>query len=103
MSHVPKLGVLVGMELMVNGLKQMVPDGITVSRLLDTLKVTPERVVIEVNLTILKRAEHPTTTLKDGDQVEIIHFVGGGSSARTGRLYFRHSFSLSENRNVPRE
>lgn len=65
---------------MVNGVKQTVPEGTTVTQLLDTLKILPERVVVEVNLTILKRAEHARTTLKEGDQVEIVHFVGGGSS-----------------------
>lgn len=64
---------------MVNGVKQTVPEGTTVTQLLDTLKILPERVVVEVNLTILKRAEHTNTALKEGDQVEIVHFVGGGS------------------------
>ena len=65
-------------ELMVNGVKQSVPDGTTVTQLLNVLKIVPERVVVELNLTILKRAEHGTAILKDGDQVEIVHFVGGG-------------------------
>jgi len=66
-------------QLMVNGVRQTVTDGTTVTQLLDILKILPERVVVEVNLTILKRAEHASTTLKEGDQVEIVHFVGGGS------------------------
>jgi len=66
------------MELLVNGITQVLPDGTTVTQLLETLKIMPERVVVELNLTILKRAEHATTTLKDDDQVEIVHFVGGG-------------------------
>ena len=65
-------------ELMVNGVKQSVPDGTTVTQLLNVLKIVPERVVVELNLTILKRAEHAHTMLKDNDQVEIVHFVGGG-------------------------
>ena len=68
------------MEVMVNGVKQTVPERTTITHLLDTLKILPERVVVEVNLTILKRAEHANTTLKEGDQVEIVHFVGGGCS-----------------------
>jgi thiamine biosynthesis protein ThiS len=68
------------MRLMVNGEKREVPDGTTVTQLLETLKIVPERVVVEVNLTILKRAEHPTAVLTEGDQVEIVHFVGGGGS-----------------------
>ena len=67
------------MEVVVNGDKRELPDGITVSRLLETMKVVPERVVVEVNLTILKRAQHASTVLKEGDRVEIVHFVGGGS------------------------
>ena len=66
-------------ELVVNGVKQSVPDGMTVTQLLNTLKIASERVVVELNLTILKRAEHGNTILKDGDQVEVVHFVGGGS------------------------
>ena len=68
------------MKVMVNGEARELPEGMTVSGLLQTLGVAPERVVVEVNLAILKRAEHPTTSLKEGDQVEIVHFVGGGAS-----------------------
>ncbi len=67
------------MELMVNGEKREVSHGATVSTLLESLQVMPERVVVEVNLTILKRAEHAGTILQEGDQVEIVRFVGGGS------------------------
>jgi len=68
------------MELAVNGEKRSVPDGTTVSQLLEFLQVAPERVVVEVNLTILKRAQHAGTMLKEGDRVEIVRFVGGGAS-----------------------
>ena len=67
------------MDLMVNGVKQAVSDSTTVAQLLETLKIVPERVVVELNLKILKRAELASTALKEGDQVEIVHFVGGGS------------------------
>ena len=67
------------MQLVVNGEKRQVPEETTVSQLLETLKIMPERVVVEVNLTILKRAEHTSTVLKEGDQVEIVQFVGGGA------------------------
>ncbi len=70
------------MELTVNGDKREVQEGTTVSKLLELLQVVPERVVVEVNLTILKRAEHPQTILKEGDQVEIVRFVGGGGNDR---------------------
>lgn len=67
------------MELVVNGETRQVPQGMTVSRLLESLQIVPERVVVELNLTILKRVEHEGTVLQAGDHVEIVHFVGGGS------------------------
>ena len=67
------------MELVVNGAQRELPAGTTVTRLLETLRVAPERVVVEVNQTVLKRAEHAGTVLKEGDQVEIVQFVGGGA------------------------
>ena len=63
----------------VNGRSREFPEGCTVSQLLETLKIAPERVVVEVNLAILKRAELGRAVLKEGDQVEIVHFVGGGA------------------------
>lgn len=73
------------MDLMVNGVKQAVSDGTTAAQLLETLKIVPERVVVELNLKILKRAELANTALKEGDQVEIVHFVGGGCSQTVPR------------------
>lgn len=67
------------MKVSVNGQDRELPAGTTVAKLLEELNIVPERVVVEVNLTILKRAQQPTTILSEGDQVEIVHFVGGGS------------------------
>jgi sulfur carrier protein len=66
------------MTLTVNGEAQTMPDGLTAAQLLERLRVQPERVVVEVNLTILKRAQLLSTVLKAGDRVEIVNFVGGG-------------------------
>lgn len=67
------------MEVTVNGEKRIVPEGTTVSQLLEHLKIVPERVVVEMNLTILKRAQLPGAVLKAGDRVEVVQFVGGGA------------------------
>ena len=67
------------MQLKVNGEARELTQGTTVSRLLESLQVTPGRVVVELNLTILKRAQHDATVLADGDQVEIVQLVGGGA------------------------
>jgi thiamine biosynthesis protein ThiS len=66
------------MKVQVNGQPRELSAGTTVARLLEELSIAPERVVVEVNLTILKRAQQPTMILQEGDQVEIVHFVGGG-------------------------
>ena len=67
------------MRIQVNGEPRELPDGLTVVQLLETLQIVPERVVVELNLQILKRAQHAQTVLKEGDQVEIVQFVGGGA------------------------
>jgi sulfur carrier protein len=69
------------MDVVINGESRALPDGATVSAMLTALQVAPGRVVVEVNLAILKRAEHATTALKDGDRVEIVEFVGGGADS----------------------
>ncbi len=69
------------MELKVNGEPRTLDRGTTVSQLLTVLGISPERVVVELNLTILKRVQHGSTVLQEGDQVEIVQFVGGGASA----------------------
>ena len=78
------------MDVTVNGERRALPEGMSVAAMLELLRVSPERVVVEVNLTILKRAEHSTAVLKAGDRVEIVRFVGGGSSNRS-RLKVRGS------------
>ena len=50
----------------------------TVSALLADLQIDGRRVAIEHNLVVLKRAAFETTEVREGDQVEIVNFVGGG-------------------------
>jgi thiamine biosynthesis protein ThiS len=66
------------MELKVNGENRAVPEGTTAAKLLDLLGIEAARVVVEVNLSILKRAQLAEVVLKEGDLVEVVHFVGGG-------------------------
>jgi thiamine biosynthesis protein ThiS len=46
--------------------------------LLNDLDIDPRRVAVEHNLIVLKRTAFDTTQLREGDQVEIVNFVGGG-------------------------
>ena len=67
------------MRLMVNGEEMELSEGTTASALLEKLKLNPGLVVVELNLNILKRNDLANARLGEGDQVEIVHFVGGGS------------------------
>jgi sulfur carrier protein len=65
------------MKLKVNG-EEYETKQETVTRLLEELKIMPERVAVEVNFNIIKKTDFNSYVLKDGDSVEIVYFVGGG-------------------------
>ncbi len=62
----------------INGEDKEIQVGLTVAGLLTELGVRPGRVVVELNRDVLPRDAHRSTLLKEGDRVEIVHFVGGG-------------------------
>jgi thiamine biosynthesis protein ThiS len=65
-------------ELTVNGDKRSVDDGATVADLVRLFDLTPERVAVEVNELLVRRADFSRTALHAGDRVEIVTLVGGG-------------------------
>ena len=66
------------MLIEVNGERRDVPDAVTLDSLVTHLSLAPERLAIELNHRVVRRADWPATTLREGDRVEIVHFVGGG-------------------------
>jgi sulfur carrier protein len=69
------------MRLVVNGKELEVaagPAGLTVSALVQELQLGDGPVAVEINRAIVVRAQHATHVVQDGDEVEIVHFVGGG-------------------------
>ncbi len=66
------------MKLKINGNETDVKDGLSVSGLLDELKIEPGRVAVEVNMVIIKKVNYEESFLKEDDVVEIVNFVGGG-------------------------
>ncbi len=66
------------MQVIVNGESRIIPTGETISGLLKTLEIEPERVAIELDRKIVKRGQWEETFLRDGAQLEIVQFVGGG-------------------------
>jgi len=51
---------------------------VTVGQLLESLSIDARRVAVEHNLVVLKRVAFDSTEIHEGDQIEIVNFVGGG-------------------------
>lgn len=66
------------MHLQINGEEREFPDSLTVAALVAELGMKQDRVAVELNLEIVPRASWEATALKDGDRLEVVHFVGGG-------------------------
>ena len=61
-----------------NGESRQIESGSSLLHLLQTLDLDPQTLVVELNRTIVPRAIFADTPLNDGDEVELVHFVGGG-------------------------
>ncbi|CAH0148127.1 sulfur carrier protein ThiS [Pseudomonas sp. B10] len=66
------------MRIQLNGESFELPDGETVAGLITRLDLAGRRVAVELNLDIVPRSQHADTTLNDGDNVEVVHAIGGG-------------------------
>ena len=66
------------MRIQLNGESFELPDGATVAALLTRLDLAGRRIAVELNLDIVPRSQHEATTLSEGDQVEVVHAIGGG-------------------------
>ena len=66
------------MLLHINDSPRDVPDALSLAGLIEHLGMKSDRVAVELNRDIVPRARWAETPLKDGDRLEIVHFVGGG-------------------------
>jgi len=74
------------MILTINGEPRDFPDSLTLAALIAQLGMKADRVAVELNLEIVQRGNWEATQLKNGDKLEIVHFVGGGSGRSDGPL-----------------
>ena len=65
-------------NITLNGDPLDVPGPVSVAALLESLAIDARRVAVEHNLVILKRGAFDQTIVREGDNVEIVNFVGGG-------------------------
>ncbi|MBZ5574299.1 MAG: sulfur carrier protein ThiS [Acidobacteriia bacterium] len=66
------------MRLQINGEGRDFPGPLSLTGLLEQLGTKADRVAVELNRQIVPREQWTQTSLGDGDQLEIVHFVGGG-------------------------
>jgi sulfur carrier protein len=66
------------MKVTINGAEREVPEELTVRDLVIHLGLGDGPVAVEQNREVVPRAEHATRRVGGGDQIEIVHFVGGG-------------------------
>jgi thiamine biosynthesis protein ThiS len=65
-------------QIHLNGEPREVPENLTLAALLEWLKLPADRVAVERNREIAPRSTWAETNVQPGDQLEVVHFVGGG-------------------------
>jgi len=65
------------MKVVVNGNEYDAPRGMTVRELIEAHRLSVDRVAVELNRRLVRQANYDTA-LNEGDQIEIVTFVGGG-------------------------
>ena len=66
------------MTITLNGDPFILENPLTISGLLAHLEIDPRSVAVERNFVVVKRDQYATTAIAEGDQIEIVNFVGGG-------------------------
>ncbi len=66
------------MQIIVNGDTHEVAEDFTAAQLVEKLGLGGRRVAMEVNLDIVTRSQYEQHTFKDGDNIELVHAIGGG-------------------------
>jgi thiamine biosynthesis protein ThiS len=65
-------------QVVLNGEQRSVPVGLTVDLLLGFLEMDPSRVAVELDRAIVRKSDWPATEVREGAQLEVVWFVGGG-------------------------
>ena len=68
------------MELVINGKREQLPEGINAAQLVEHLGLENERLAMEVNEEIVPRSEYAQHSFSAGDRIEIVRAIGGGQA-----------------------
>ena len=66
------------MKLLVNNIEKNFAEGITLQELIQQLQVSDKVMALAVNMEVIKSEKWESYTPKDGDEIELLNFVGGG-------------------------
>jgi thiamine biosynthesis protein ThiS len=66
------------LQIRLNGEHRRVPSGVSIAAMLNGIGIDPAKVAVERNLAIVPRSAFGDVCVEDGDDYEIVHFVGGG-------------------------
>ncbi|NPA16428.1 sulfur carrier protein ThiS [Persephonella sp.] len=66
------------MKIILNGEEREIKEGITIKELIQELGIKAPNYAVAVGMEVVPKSEYDTYTLKEGDRVEIVTFVGGG-------------------------
>ncbi|HMO79454.1 MAG TPA: sulfur carrier protein ThiS [Pyrinomonadaceae bacterium] len=64
--------------IVLNGEEKKIESEVTLDRLLDLFSLPKQRVAVELNKKVVRKADWATTTVNEADRIEVVHFVGGG-------------------------
>lgn len=66
------------MKVFLNGQSKDVPEALNLAQLIEFFDLPSQRVAVELNKSVVRRADWAAVTIADSDTIEVIHFVGGG-------------------------
>ena len=66
------------MKLIINGKEREVHSSKTVTELVQELKIDAPNIAVALNCQVIPKSQYPETLINEGDQIEIVHAVGGG-------------------------
>ncbi len=67
------------MQVRINGKPKEVPEGLSITALLQELGLDTRYAAVALNGEVVRRADHPAVVVKEGDRIEIVHAVAGGA------------------------
>ena len=66
------------MNILINGKTKTIDNNLHLNQLIEQLELTGKRLAVEINQEIIPKSKHADYQIKEGDNIEIVHAIGGG-------------------------